>query len=277
MSFINSIRSAVKSTRNSLARAIAAPTTITPVTPKDEFQETMRRKSIIDKQYNRLVVHNDEPLRGSISTNDIGDFVSDYTKAGICSLGSWSALARAYNLFVKNPKDQAIDKILSEFHAWNAVNPQQMDEQAVLDTCARLSQVQPAKGNDTTDAIIARVRKVSVAEVAASRQAKAAADTAKREALLEQFITAVWSHVYDENTYYMPALKAEGKLVNIMEWVANWNSNNPAAQASELLLIEDDLKLVRKIGSEDRGNTEQFVDGVLTADHMMTLAERQSA
>lgn len=218
-----------------------------------------------------------EVLKGYISTEDVSDFSSEYVRNAVATLGAWSALAKGYNEFVKDQKSLKVGHFLNEFHAWNAVAPSQMDEEAVLLTCARLTEVKPAKANAATDEILARVRKCSVAEVAAKREADAAKKTRQREELLEAFVAMVWSHVFSEQLFSMPAHKAEAKIIQTLEWVASWDSNNPAQQAAELLLIEDDLKLCRKIAKEDRQNHEEFVDGVLTSDAMMRLSERRSA
>lgn len=268
MSMLRTIRLAV-------SRAIAPTTILSEETQADRNSDMARIVNNRKATYAEETVGH-EVLRGNISTNDISDFSSDYTKSAICTLGSWSALARAYNQFVKNQKDDTINRLIEEFHAWNAVSPKQMDEEEVLNVCAKLSQVKPAKANAATDAIIARVRKCSIEELTQQREAKAKLDSAKREDVLEQFITTVWSQVFSDNEFQMPAMKAEAKVIQTIEWVASWQSNNPAAQAAELLLIESDIKLLRSIAKQDVGNTDEFVDGSLTTDGMMRLSERRA-
>ena len=218
-----------------------------------------------------------EVLKGQIGTSDVSDFGSEYSRNAIATLGAWSALAKGYNEFVKDQTSAKVGHFLNEFHAWNAVAPSQMDEEAVLLTCARLTEVKPAKANAATDEILARVRKVSVEEVAAKRLADAAKKSRQREELLEAFVATVWAHVFSEQMFSMPAHKAENKIIQTLEWVASWDSSNPAQQAAELLLIEDDMKLCRKIAKEDRQNNEEFVNGMMTTDAMMRLSERKSA
>jgi len=218
--------------------------------------------------------HQTEVLKGHISTQDISDFSSEYVRNAVSTLGAWSALAKAYNEFVKDERSTKVGHFLSEFHAWNAVAPNQMDEEAVLMTCARLTEVKPATANAQTDEILARVRKVSLEEVRAKREADAARKTKAREERLEAFVATVWAHVFSDTLFQLPAYKVEAKIIQTLEWVAGWDSSNPAQQAAELLLIEDDLKLARRIAKEDRQNNEEFVDGVLTADAMMRLTER---
>lgn len=234
---------------------------------------------VVEARRAQYIENNDQPevLKGHIGTGDVSDFSSEYSRNALATLGAWSALAKGYNEFVKDQTSTKVGHFLNEFHAWNAVAPTQMDEEAVLLTCARLTEVKPSKANASTDEILARVRKCSVADVTAKRLADAAKKTAAREELLEAFVATVWSHVYSEQLFQMPAHKAEAKIIQTLEWVASWDSSNPAGQAAELLLIEDDLRLVRSIAKQDRGNNEDFVDGVLTADHMMQLSERKQA
>ena len=150
-------------------------------------------------------------------------------------------------------------------------------EDEVLMTVARLTEVKPQKANAATDAILARVRKVSIEEVAAKRLADAEKKTRVREEMMEAFVAAVWSHVFSEQMFQLPAVKVEGKIIQTLEWVASWDSSNPAQQAAELLLIEADLKMVARMAKEDKGNNDEFVDGVLTSDAMMRLSERKQA
>ena len=57
-----------------------------------------------------------------------------------------------------------------------------------------------------------------------------------------------------------------------MEWVAGWDSYDPAQTAAEILLMEDDLHYHREDSNPKikvKNNDRNFVDGILTADHMM--------
>ena len=209
-----------------------------------------------------------EPLVGHFSTTDLHNLSSDYAQSAIAQLGTWSAIARGFTEFVKNPKSEVLDPLLGEFHAWNAAltEDKQMDDEATLLVIARLSQVKPAKGNKDTDAIIARVTKKSVAEVQADRVAKAEIKSKQREEAMLNFNSLLWSSVYGEAFAEMPAQKVYDKLEQTLLWIASWDSSNPAAQAAELLLIEQDMKLVASIAKRSDGATEDFAEGVMTAD-----------
>lgn len=264
----------IKSLRTSIANLIA------PAGSRSIHMVVDNAKSLthpnMPLHLSQQVAHQEEPIKGYIGTEDVSDFASEYTRNAIGQLGAWAALAKGYNEFVKNPKSEVVGKFLSEFHAWNAVCPKQMGDDEVLSTVARLTEVKPSKSNADTDRILARVRKVSVEEIAAKRIANAAKKTAAREECLEAFVAAVWTHVFSDEYFQMPASKVEGKIIQTLEWVASWDSSNPAAQAAELLIIESDLHLARKIAKQDRENDSDFQEGVLTADGMMRLTERQA-
>ena len=227
--------------------------------------QSQKEQVVHSKQYT-AVTETTETFPGFISTDDLSDLNSEYIKNAIASLGAWSAIARAYNEFIKNPKSNTITDLFNEFHAWNAIAVKQMNEDDVLAVVARLTVVKPAKGSKETDAIIARVRKCTIADVQAKREADAELRTAQREAALENFLSALWQHIFSDKVFQIQAQKVVAKVVQTMEWIANWDSSNPAAQAAELLLAESDLNLIKQIAARDRGNTEDFVDGVMCAD-----------
>jgi len=259
--FFNNIKLAFSaSARNELANSLIA---------QDQAADKAQAE-IVTKQHTITGANNTarEPMVGHFSTSDVSDLGSDYAKSAIAQLGSWSALARGFSEFCKNPKSDTVDSIIGEFHAWNATlsEGKQMDDEATLLVISRLSQVKPAKGNQQTDEIIARVTKKSVADVQADRVAKAAIKTKQREDHIVAFNSLLHASVIGDAFAEMPAQKAYDKLEQTLIWVASWDSSNPAAQAAELLLIEQDMKMVAKIGKRAAGSTEDFVDGVMCAD-----------
>jgi hypothetical protein len=219
--------------------------------------------------------------KGEFSTSHLDLLNSTRVKEAICSLGAWSALARAFNSYnnnldkpVNRRDEKQINSLIDEFHAWNSLAENQMDEDAVMDLATRLADVQPPKGNPSTDIIIARVRKCSVDEVKKDRERKAAVKAAIRVERIVGFVQHVWSWTVVETEYSIPMMKVINKVIQTMEWVAGWDSYDPAQTAAEILLMEDDLRTIEKIAktkNNDKG--EDFIDGVLTADGMM----RQSA
>jgi hypothetical protein len=201
-----------------------------------------------------------EVLKGSVTPDDLLDLNSVYIRNAIASLGAWTALAKGFNAFIKDTK--TAEAFVTEFHAWNAActYETQMDEKAVETTIAKLTVSKPAKGNDQTDKIIARVRKISVDAVRAERQQKAELETAKREAAMLAFTQLLWERIYDdEGTFKLSGTKAVSKALDTMQWIAtNW-VGEPDAIAGELLLCEADiaaLERVAKAESEREGESQ---------------------
>lgn len=198
--------------------------------------------------------------KGSVTTENLMDLNSSYIRNAIAQLGAWTALAKGFSAFLKNPKDAEV--FIDEFHAWNAVTTteHQMDEEATLTTVAKLTVVKPARGNDQTDAIIARVRKISVDAIRAEREAKAAKDTQKREEAMLGFSQLIWQTVGhgSDSIYSISGAKAVSKAIDTMQWIAAW-TGNPDQIAGELLLCEADvaqLEIIARKESEREGESQ---------------------
>lgn len=219
--------------------------------------------------------------KGEFSTSHLELLNSTRIKEAICGLGAWSALARAFNAYNQNldkpmqrRNDEKVNSLIDEFHAWNSCAQNQMDEDAVLDLATRLADVQPPKGNQQTDIIIARVRKCTIDEVRADRERKAKVKAAIRVERIIGFVEHVWSWSTVDTEYSIPMAKVIGKVIQTMEWVAGWDAFDPAQVAAEILLMEDDLRTLEKLAKTKNNDLgENFIDGVLTSDGMM----RQSA
>lgn len=215
--------------------------------------------------------------KGEFSTSHLDLLNSQRVKEAICGLGSWSALARAFNAYNQNldkpiqrRDDEKVNSLIDEFHAWNSLAQNQMDEDAVMNLATRLADVQPAKGNPNTDLIIARVRKCSVENVKKDRERKAAVKAAIRVERIVGFVEHVWSWSVVETEYSIPMAKVIDKVIQTMEWIAGWDSYDPAQTAAEILLMEDDLRTIEKLSKvKNNDHGEDFMDGVLTADGMM--------
>jgi len=218
-----------------------------------------------------------QALKGEFFTSHLELLNSQRVKEAICGLGAWSALARAFNSYnnnldkpVNRRDEKQINSLIDEFHAWNSLAQNQMDEDAVMDLATRLADVQPPKGNPSTDLIIARVRKCSVEDVKKDRERKAAVKAAIRVERIIGFVQHVWSWTVVETEYSIPMMKVINKVIQTMEWVAGWDSYDPAQTAAEILLMEDDLRTIEQLAktkNNDKG--EDFIEGVLTADGMM--------
>ena len=218
-----------------------------------------------------------QAFKGEFSTSHLELLNSQRVKEAICGLGAWSALARAFNSYnnnldkpVNRRDEKQINSLIDEFHAWNSLAQNQMDEDAVMDLATRLADVQPPKGNPSTDLIIARVRKCSVDEVKKDRERKALIKAAIRVERIIGFVQHVWSWTVVETEYSIPMIKVINKVIQTMEWVAGWDSYDPAQTAAEILLMEDDLRTIEKLAKiKNNDHGEDFIEGVLTADGMM--------
>lgn len=203
---------------------------------------------------------------------------SSYLRDAIAQLGAWAALARTFSEFerVHNKKNADFTKYkqaLNEFHAWNAATStdKQMDEEAVILTLDRLADPVVPKGNKDTDAIIARVRKMSVEEIQAERVAQAEKKSAIRKEMLNALQAEIWKFDSDDIDPSLSSTKVAAKAVQTLEWIAKSWQGEPAGIAAELLLIEADIKVIEKLAAidEDRNPDNRFIEGVLTADGMM--------
>ena len=227
--------------------------------------------------------HESQAIKGEFPVSSLSELNSVRLRDAICGLGSWSALARAFNGFnIEHEKPVSrrdftkINSMIDEFHAWNSAAQSQMDEDAVNDVVTRLADVQPPKGNNSTDMIIARVRKCSVEDIRADREKKAAIKAARRADRIVGFVETVWSWTTVETDYSLPMMKVLNKACQTLEWVGGWDAFDPAQVAAELLLIEDDIRTLEKMSKRARNNDDgsDFQDGVLTADGMMRQTRR---
>lgn len=219
--------------------------------------------------------------KGKFYVMDLTRLNSQRVRDAITSLGCWSALARSFSEYERvtgkrEMNDAKLSMLFDEFHAWNSATADagigdgskvQMGEDAIFEAVAKMSVVTPSRGSAETDAILARVKKMSVADIRADRIAKAEKKTAARIDLIEGFVGSVMAYQGSEVDHHgMSSAKALDKAIQTLEWVASWDSQNPAEQAAELLLIEDDIKLIRELSKVEVTNSEEYVEGVMASD-----------
>ena len=216
-------------------------------------------------------------IKGEFSIADLDDLRSDRLKQAICSLGCWSAIARAFNQYNRQmdmPKSRQnfdqMNKLTEEFHTWNSHANEQMDDDATLAVVAKLTDAVVPRGNKATDEIIARIRKCSIDDVKADRIEKALIKQRKQEGHIEAFNSYLWANTYgDDENFSIPVAKVIMKAFQTMEWIASWDAFDPIAQAAELLLIEADIKYLEKMNKHHNDDGEKFYEGTLTTDGMM--------
>lgn len=264
-SFIAPAQVTIKATQEELSKARS-------VTKPTAEQYTSRQRE----------AHKPAPLVGNFHVSHLDSLHSNYLKNAIAQLGAWSALARAFTEFVKvqgkrTQDETKLGQLFDEFHCWNAAidSDKQMDEEAILLATDKIAEVKPPKGNDQTDAIIARVRRMSVDEVLKDRMEKAAKQTAERQELIIGFTQAVWSFTSGDMNPSIASAKVAAKAVQTLEWVAtNWQGQ-PEGIAAELLLIEADIHIIEKMArdAEERGD-DTFEQGTLAGDGLIRNAKQ---
>ena len=196
---------------------------------------------------------------GHIAVSDLEAFNSLYLRDAVAQLGAWSELAQSFSAYEKQfgkkiPDFAVYQKHIEAFHAWNAAtsSEKQMDDEAVCLTLDRLAETTIQRGNKDTDAIIARIRKMSIEEVQAERITKAEQKTAKRKEMLSAIAAEVWQYSGDESIDpTIAASKVEAKAIQTLEWIANTWQGDPAGIAAELLLIEADLGYIRSQAKQE--------------------------
>ena len=268
----NNIRKTIANALSGYAVSIS-PNTIT-VPAGATSLTTPQAPAHLLTQYERSVT---TPLTGAFHVSNLETLSSEYLKDAVAQLGAWSALARAFNEYEKVvskrvANDVKLGQLIDEFHCWNATcsTGKQMDEEAIIIAADKIAVQKPAKGDATTDAIIARVRKCTVAELKAAREAMAAKQSAARAELLTGFVATMGSFTSGDMNPSISNAKVAAKAIQTLEWVATSWQGDPAGIAAELLLIEGDIATIEAAAKrEDMHDDREFIDGTLTSDHMM--------
>ena len=211
------------------------------------------------------------PLNGKFTPEHLELLSSQYLRDAIAGLGAWSALAKMSNAYAKlqsrrNADPTAYEQAKEEFHCWNAATSidKQMNEEAVIIALDKIAEVPVQKGNEQTDAIIARVLNKSIDEVKTERIAKAAKQTAQRKELLAALCADVWQYSGEDVDCFLSSAKVAAKAVQTIEWIASTWQGEPAQIASELLLIESDIKTIEALARKEE---EHERDGVAEVGH----------
>jgi hypothetical protein len=239
-------------------------------------------------------------IMGEVTPEHLSSLRSERGKQAVASLGCWSALAKGFNQFMRtkqeHPSRQDWTKVyqhLAEFHSWNAACCEKssgyfvrqdgdaygenlgfaMSEEEVEITIAKLAILPMPKGDDKTDAILAKVRGCTVEILRKEREDDINLRSSKRLELVQEFCQMVWACSSDDPVEVsIPMAKVLNKLGQTLQWIANWKLD-PAAAASECLLLQDDIETLSKISSKDVDrdscHDQYFVNGMLTADGMM--------
>ena len=243
-----------------------------------EERRLMNRKTLSSKVFDEKY-EAQERSTGVFQVDDLYLIQNQRARAAVAGLGSWTALANAVRRFTTEMDKTASrrdpakwESLLEEFHMWNSMSPQPMDADATLATIEKLMIKLEPKSNSATDKIIAEVRNITPEQVREERIARTKATNLKRVHLIDDFNSMLWDAA---NTNDVPATlpweKVFIKLAQTMEWIASWDSYDPAAVAGEIMEIKEDVRLLRKQEklSNTAGKKLDFDDGQLTADGMI--------
>lgn len=270
----NSIRKTIASSISALGNAIA-PSSI-------NIQVPVGAKSLTYPQVPQHLKDQQETTQsytGQFHVSHLELLGSTYLKNAVAQLGAWSCLARAFSEYErtfgnKKATPAKFESLVEEFHCWNAAidYSRQMSDEDIMLAANKIATVRPTKGSEDTDAIIARIRKCSVAELKAQREDAAAKQSAKRSEMLTGFLAAIGHFTGSDMDPSISNSKAAAKAIQTIEWIAkqDWD---PSFVAGECLLIEADLKFLESNARKEE-ETEQgtFVNGTLSSDGMVRNA-----
>ena len=214
---------------------------------------------------------------GVFHCDDLMLIQNQRARTAIAGLGSWTALANAVRRFTTEMDKTASrrdpckwEPLLEEFHMWNALSPQPMDAEATLTVIEKLMIKPEPRSNSSTDKIIAEVRNISVEKVREERIERTKQTNLKRIDYIESFNGMLWEAAHtDDVPASLPWEKVFLKLTQTMEWIAGWDSYDPASVAAEIIEIKEDIRLLKN--QEKLSNTEHmdFIDNTLTTDGMI--------
>lgn len=265
---------------NSIRRAIAkfiapAPGTINATPAQLAKAQTLTIPSNIGTQRARSVIPSQsaEMKNGKFYPEHLELLSSQYLRDAIAGLGAWSSLAKMFNEYAKmqnrrNADPSKYEQAKEEFHIWNAATSidKQMSEESVIIALDKIAEVNIPRGNKDTDAIIARVLNKDIATVQADRIKKATKQTTERKAMLAHLCADVWQYSGEEVECFLSSAKVASKGIQTLEFIATYWQGRPEAIAAELLLIEDDMKVIESLAKQE---TNHQGDGVseVTGDY----------
>ena len=260
---------------------------IKPTTPTMSFNEELEamedrrlqnRKSLSSKVFDDKY-QPQERSTGVFHCDDLYLIQNQRARAAVAGLGSWTAIANAVRRFTTEMDKTAARRdpakwegFLEEFHMWNSVSPQPMDADATLLTIEKLMIKAEPKSNSATDKIIAEVRGITQEQVREERIARTKAANLKRVSYIEDFNSMLWDAAHTND---VPATlqweKVFTKISQTMEWIASWDSYDPAAVAGEIMEIKEDVRILRQQEklSNTVGQKVDFDEGRLTCDGMI--------
>lgn len=256
---MNFIKSAINSLASKIAKATKetpapVPSVVPQVIPEGVSGRSFRQAASIAQP------RDSKPMNGKFRVCDLELLSSQYLKDALAGLGAWSALAIMFAAYEKQATSRRSDKDYTKyeqakdvFHQWNAATScdKQMGEEAVIIALDKIAEVPVQKGNEQTDAIIARVLNKDVETVRQDRIKKANAKTQARKEMLAHLVADVWNFSAEGEEATISGAKAAAKAVQTLEWIATTWQGEPASIAAELLLIESDIQVIEAIAQKE--------------------------
>lgn len=217
---------------------------------------------------------------GNISLEQLKELASTRIKDAIFNYAAWLCLARAFNTFCKTVAkrmqgQQALDvaKALNEFHDWNSSMNNPMNQERIEEIVVKLATPQVPRENNATDAILARIKGMSVTEIRQDRLSKAEAQAKDREAKIKNFLqeVEVMAECAELGNPSINAQTATLKAIDCLQWLANWENPDMA----ELLIAEGDITILEALahseGLKENGageSSREIDDALLNSQEM---------
>lgn len=216
----------------------------------------------------------DHHVVGNLSLEQLKELASTRIKDAIFNYAAWLCLARAFNTFCKTVAkrmqgQQALDvaKALNEFHDWNSSMNNPMNQERIEEIVVKLATPQVPRENNATDAILARIKGMSVTEIRQDRLSKAEAQAKDREAKIKNFLqeVEVMAECAELGNPSINAQTATLKAIDCLQWLANWENPDMA----ELLIAEGDITILEALAHSEglkengAGESSREIDNAL--------------
>ena len=217
-------------------------------------------------------------VKGFIYPQDVLELTGEWSKSSVANNASWICLAKAWQAYEKmmakmvdrrNP--QEIESLLDGFHAWNSVSPKPYDEDGIEEQVIKMCIRNVPKGNAETDAIRARVRGMSVNQFKQERERMERLKKVTQAENIRGFLVMAKSSTpIVDGDYKITLQQAIDKLDDTMRFLADPSRGFDDLWAcATIKIIEGDIEILKTMTRNGNDNNDDFVDGVLTADHMM--------
>jgi hypothetical protein len=262
----------LRTLRTKIAQFVAPSTILSEITSKDLTQEATTRRATTSKQFadgEQLDFRGQQVpnrIRGYFTTDDLEDLGSVIARNAVANTAMWWAQLGLMNALKKNDS-KAQATACSAWATWASIANIQVTDKLVEDLILSLNKLSGGKpikhGSDETDAIIARIGNVSIADLRAKREAKYKAEVEAGKEHVRTALSLLLAADMDGHTHQITGEQALASLQRAAQWVAGWQGE-PEELAATLLILEQDINYVRKLAVER--HDQKFVDGIMAVD-----------